>query len=87
MGKQFKLEITFDADTKACQVTGPIDEPELCYLGLEMARRVIQESARKRIVIAPTTGPIASTPPKPLIPGQRGPLSLRQMLNIFKPER
>lgn len=64
MANEFKLEITFDAETKDCRVTGPITEPELCYLGLELARRVIEQYARKRVIVAPTVGPVrAQRPP------------------------
>jgi len=41
--KAFTLQITFDPVTKDCKVTGPVNEPELCYLGLELARRVIRQ--------------------------------------------
>jgi len=41
--REFSLTITFDADTKDCRVTGPITDPELCNLGLELARRVIAQ--------------------------------------------
>lgn len=43
MAKEFKLEITFNAETKDCKVTGPINEPDLCMLGLELARRLIKQ--------------------------------------------
>ena len=39
--KEFKLEIIFNAETKHCKLTGPINDPELCLLGLEIARRFI----------------------------------------------
>lgn len=41
MAKEFKLQIVFDAETKHCKLTGPINDPELCLLGLEIARRFI----------------------------------------------
>lgn len=57
MTKEFKLEITFDAVTKDCKVTGPINEPDLCLLGLEMARRVVEQLKRKRIIVGPSAAP------------------------------
>lgn len=53
MAKEFKLEITFNAETKDCKVTGPLKEPDLCLLGLEMARRVIVQMKSKKIIVAP----------------------------------
>jgi hypothetical protein len=53
MAKEFKIEITFDAETKDCKVTGPIHEPDLCYLGLELGRRVIEQYSRKKIMVGP----------------------------------
>lgn len=63
MAKEFKLEITFNAETKDCKVTGPINEPDLCMLGLELARRLIKQYNQKRIVAGPM---IASPTPPPV---------------------
>jgi hypothetical protein len=53
MPKTFKLEITFDPMTKDCKVTGPVNEPDLCYMGLELARRVIaQHKERAPLIIS-----------------------------------
>jgi hypothetical protein len=57
MAKEFKLEITFDAETKDCKVTGPVNEKDLCFMGLELARRVIEQYHRKRIIV-PMAAPI-----------------------------
>jgi len=51
--KEFTLTITFDADTKDCKVTGPVNEPELCLLGLELARRVVEQHTRRRVIVGP----------------------------------
>jgi hypothetical protein len=65
MAKEFSLQITFDPVTKDCQVTGPVNEPELCYLGLELARRVIaQHKERQPLVVVPT-GTKVTLPPLP----------------------
>ena len=56
MAKEFKLEITFDAETKDCKVTGPLRDPDLCLLGLEMARRVLVQMKSKRVIVAPFMG-------------------------------
>jgi hypothetical protein len=65
MAKEFKLLITFNGETKDCRVTGPVNEPDLCLLGLELARRVIEQSRKTKIVSAPA-GAIARPAPMPL---------------------
>lgn len=52
--KEFKLEITFNPYTKDCKVTGPVNNQELCALGLELAKRVLaQHAERSQIVVVP----------------------------------
>lgn len=64
MAKEFKLQIIFDADTKHCKLTGPINDPDLCLLGLEIAKRFIVDhrSELKNMtlpgMVAPGTGHI-----------------------------
>jgi hypothetical protein len=54
MANEFRLEIKFDADTRDCKVTGPLNEPDLCLLGLEMARRIIAGLKARKIISVPT---------------------------------
>ena len=53
MANEFKLEITFNPDTKDCKVTGPLNELELCLMGLEMARRILIQMKSKKLVLGP----------------------------------
>ena len=59
MAKEFKLQIVFDADTKHCKLTGPINDPELCLLGLEIAKRFIVDhrSELKNMTLPGMTAP------------------------------
>jgi hypothetical protein len=63
--KEFSLTITFDPVTKDCKVTGPINEPDLCYLGLELARRVIAQHKERQPLTLITPGTKVSLPPLP----------------------
>lgn len=65
MAKEFKLEITFNPETKDCKVTGPVNEPALCELGMELARRVIKQYNSKRIVFAHNVNPTPLKVPLP----------------------
>ncbi len=70
--KEFSLTITFNPVTKDCQVTGPVNEPELCYLGLELARRVIaQHKERQPLVVVPNGNVKVTLPPLPNFRGLR----------------
>lgn len=59
MAKEFKLEIIFNSETKHCKLTGPINDPELCLLGLEIARRFIvdRKSELKAMTLPGMTAP------------------------------
>lgn len=63
--KEFSLTITFDPVTKDCKVTGPVNEPDLCYLGLELARRVIAQHKERQPLQLVTTGTKVTLPPLP----------------------
>ena len=63
---EFSLTITFDPVTKDCKVTGPVQEPELCYLGLELARRVIaQHKERQPLTLITANTTKVALPPLP----------------------
>jgi hypothetical protein len=68
MAKVFKLEITFDADTKRCNVTGPINDPELCYIGLELARRGIRDYNSGKVQVVRELPPVVEGKPSPVVP-------------------
>lgn len=53
MSKEFKFEIIFNPDTKDCKITGPLNEPDLCLLGLEMARRILTGLKTKKVIVSP----------------------------------
>lgn len=47
---EFTIKITFNPDTKDCRVEGPLRNKELCDLGFELARGVIEQHRRRTIV-------------------------------------
>lgn len=47
---EFKITITFNTDTKDCRVEGPLKNKDLCDLGFELARGVIEQNRRRTIV-------------------------------------
>lgn len=55
---EFKITITFNPDTKDCKVEGPLKNKELCDLGMELARSVMEQNRRKTIVSVPANAKI-----------------------------
>lgn len=49
------IKITFNPNTKDCQVEGPLKNKDLCDLGLELARDVMEQNRRRMIVSVPQT--------------------------------
>lgn len=60
MAKEFKLQIVFDAETKHCKLTGPINDPDLCLLGLIAKRFIVDHRSELKNM----TLPGMSAPPK-----------------------
>ena len=48
---EFKITITFDPNTKDCRVEGPLKNKEVCDLGMELARRVMEQNRRRQIIV------------------------------------
>lgn len=48
---EFILTITFNSDTKACGVTGPVKNYDLCKLGLALAEDVLKRYRKTQIVV------------------------------------
>jgi hypothetical protein len=61
--KEFSLTITFNPVTKDCKVTGPLNEPGLCNLGLDLARRVIAQHKERQPLTVVSSG--VTLPPLP----------------------
>lgn len=50
---EYKITITFNPNTKDCRVEGPLKNKELCDLGMELARGVMEQNRRKMIISEP----------------------------------
>lgn len=65
--KVFRMEILFDPKTNRVGLKGPLEDTDLCLLGLEMARREILKMAKNKIIV-PTTMRMPALPPMPSVP-------------------
>ena len=62
--KEFSITITFDPITKDCKVTGPINNRELCELGMELAKRVLQQHHQRSQIVVVPNGAMRFKPPE-----------------------